>query len=98
MGVIHDRAMMAKKLLVGISQKRKIGMKDILSRDTSRHIVAVRREFCKRANELGVGIVILGKILDRHHTTLLPYINPEFARRKSAYHAARHAERNADRN
>jgi hypothetical protein len=73
-----------RKLLDDIAKERSAAVRDITGRYNYRFLVVIRREFCIRANDLGIGATSIAKVLQRHHGTVLYHLRPEMRARKRA--------------
>ena len=71
------------ELLRLISVRRNVDMKSILGRYNYKYLVDIRKEFCREASAMGLGSVIIGKILHRSQWTVLYHLNSEMRARKA---------------
>lgn len=83
MSLLGKRLRLGKALLRQISLERNIDIPSIVGRYNYDYLVEVRREYCVRARELGLGTPMIGKILERDHATVMYHLNPEMRRIKS---------------
>lgn len=80
----------ARKALVELAKERQMAVRDIVGRYNYPEIVAVRTEFMRRASAMGLGCIMIGRILDRNYTTVLYHLN-DWKPRKRAWRLAKAA-------
>ncbi len=76
------RAQKARKLLKNMAKKKNIDMKSITGPYHFKYLVDIRKEFIHKAYDLGLGMVLIGRILNRNHSTIAYHTDPELRRRK----------------
>lgn len=64
----------AQRLLEWVCQKHRLSVKTLRGQERFPHIVAARREFIRLCKERNIGCVTIGKVLNRHHGTVLHHI------------------------
>jgi chromosomal replication initiation ATPase DnaA len=74
----------ARNMLKALAKDRKAAMSDIVGRYNYPELVAVRLEFIKMARERGMSCLTIGRVMGRHHTTILYHLNPEMKQRMNA--------------
>lgn len=72
-----------RKLLQALADINKTPLRDILGRQNYSFLVKIRREFCIKADALGLSCLAIAKILKRSYSTVLYHLNPEMRLRKS---------------
>lgn len=71
-------------LLKSIAERENVDIKSIIGPYRYAYLVVVRKEFCRRAkDELGLGCVTIGKLLNLDHTTVLYHQTPLMQARKA---------------
>jgi len=86
----------ANSILLQVARKYMLSVKTMRGPDRHAHIVAARREFCLTAHAEGIGCILLGKALWRHHDTVQYYLNPaKQGERQRRYQARRDEIRQA---
>jgi chromosomal replication initiation ATPase DnaA len=65
----------ARNILKAIANDNKVPVRDIVGRYGDANLVALRVEFIKRARALGMGSVVIGRIINRGHWTVLYHLN-----------------------
>ena len=89
--ILLERFSKGKAVLLELSKSRNVLLSDITGRYNSDYLVGIRKEFCLRAKELGLGCISIGKILDRDHTTVLYHLSPAMQARKTKNRSRRTA-------
>lgn len=79
---LAKRRFEGRKLLEDMAKERRACMRDITGRYNYPFLVEIRRDFCIRAKGLGLGCVMIGKILHRSPWTVLYHLKPEMRVRK----------------
>lgn len=79
---LAQRRFAARKMLKDLAVERKAAVRDIIGRYNEPQFVALRVEFIKRASALGLGCITIGKIIERHHGTVLYHLKPAMRARK----------------
>lgn len=65
----------ARNMLKALAKERKAAVRDIVGRYNHAEFVALRVEFIKRAAAHGLGSVTIGRIIQRHNTTVLYHMS-----------------------
>lgn len=81
-------------MLKRLSEKHKTPIRDIVGRYNDPPLVAIRLEFIRQAEEVGMGSVVTARFLRRHYTTVL-YHREGWRDAKYAATKARHEARHA---
>lgn len=61
----------ARNMLAELAKEKRMRVADIVGRARFAPIVEVRTEFIRRAGTLGMGSRMIGRIINRHATTVL---------------------------
>lgn len=77
------RTQKARKLLKRMAKRENIDMKSIVGRYQFSYLVDFRREFIEMARrDFGLGAVVIGRILNRNHSTIIYHTSPELRKKK----------------
>lgn len=60
-----------REMLKVLANDNKVPVRDIVGRYNDANLVAIRVQFIKWAAGLGMGSVVAGRLINRHHTTIL---------------------------
>jgi chromosomal replication initiation ATPase DnaA len=74
---IPGRRRLAQQIVADVAQRHNLIVRDLTGRDRFAHFVAARREAARALREAGLFVTEIGKALDRHHTTVLHYVERE---------------------
>jgi chromosomal replication initiation ATPase DnaA len=62
-------------LLSSVANRNGLTVEELLERDNSPSLVKVRRQFAAEAHAKGFSLPEIGRVLHRHHTTVLNLLN-----------------------
>ena len=65
----------ARNILKVIANDNNVPIRDIVGRYNDANLVALRVQFMKRAKALGMGSVVIGRMINRGHSTVLYHLN-----------------------
>jgi chromosomal replication initiation ATPase DnaA len=81
--VLLERFAQGRELLLQLAKSRDVLPSDVMGHYNSDYLIRIRKDFCLRAKEMGLGCISIGKILNRDHTTVLYHLSPAMQARKT---------------
>ena len=93
MAEVRRKINLGRSILAAVSHHRNIDAKLIVGRDRQRDVMQARRDVCEMAHEAGIGCVIIGRILNRDHTTILSHVSPTYRAHKNRWRYKQNARR-----
>ena len=82
-----DRSSM--RLFWDVCDANDVHPEKVRGRVVCKELVRVRRKAARVLSDAGCSLSEIGRILDRHHTTVMSLLNPEMKRRKYAAECSR---------
>lgn len=77
--------MKSRAIIKEVAAAHNLQPHDLTGPDRFGHFCAARREAAGRLREMGFSYYQIGAFLNRDHTSIIFYVNPEFRARKKKY-------------